>query len=134
MMIVVLGDEEGQINHTYLHLQAWMQRGSLDECCIILIKPTDELHSFSAKRGEDVFDSVCVVIRFVRPAILQVGGVERLASSFVIVEAIHSKLFKVEQMPGLFLDRPLVAVAPCQYFSWQRAREVFEPRGSSAQS
>src|SRR5207248_2367251 len=124
MMIVMLGDEESQINHTYLHLQTRMERGSLDECCIILIKSPDKLHSFSAKCGEDVFDGVCVVISFVRPAILQVGGVERVMSSFIIVKAIHSELFKVEQVSGLFLYRPLVAVASRQGFSWQRAREV----------
>lgn len=103
-MIIVLGDEERQIQNSDSYIKARMQRGSLHERFIVIIKSLNKRHSLLAKRREDILDRVRVMIRFVRLAILHVGGPERFASRFEIIEAAHSQRLKVEQMPGLFLN------------------------------
>src|SRR4051812_1679394 len=86
VMIVVLGDEEGQVNDTYLHLKARVPRGLLNERFVVLVQPADKLYSLPAKGGKDCLDCLRVVMRLVRPAIRHVGGAERLAPGLEIVE------------------------------------------------
>ena len=44
------------------------------------------------------------VIRFVRLLIRHVGGRERVAAGFELVEPLHPKVFEIEQMAGLLLN------------------------------
>jgi hypothetical protein len=116
-MIVVLGDEERQIQNTNPYIQARMQRHPLYKRFIVGVQPTDERHPLCAKSGEDILNGVRVMICFMRFAILHVGGSERFAPRLIVIEATHSQAFEVHQMSGLFLNRPLVAVAPRKDFS-----------------
>src|SRR6185503_19719268 len=72
------------------------------------------------------------MIRLVRLPIRQVGGYERLAPGFEIIQPLHPEFFQIEQMSSLFLNRPLVAVSPRQQFSRQSARQFFESRRRAA--
>ena len=118
-MIVVLGDEEHQIDNADIHFQSWMQGRSLHERFVVSVETPDELHSLVAKCGKNILNFIRVVICFVRLAILHVGGGERLTPSFKIIEAVHTQGFKVEQMPRLLLNRPLIAIAPRENLSRQ---------------
>lgn len=114
MMVVVLGDEENEVEHADLLLQTWMKRHLLDELFVVSVEAPDELHSFGAKGGEDIFDSLRIMIRLVRPAIFHVGGMQHLKPRFVIIKAIHSQRLKVEQMPCVLLNRPFIIIPPSQ--------------------
>jgi hypothetical protein len=115
-MIIVLGDEESQIQNTNPYIQARMQRHPLHRRFMVRIQSMDELHPRFAKSCEDILNGVRVMICVMRFAILHVGGSERFASGLEIIEATHSQILEVEQVSGLFLNRPLVAVAPREEF------------------
>src|SRR6266498_2959461 len=115
-MIIVLRDEESQIQNPNPYIQARMQRHPLHKRFIVGAQSTDELHPLFAKRGEYILNGVRVIICVMRFTILHVSGPERFAFSREIIEATHSQAFEVEQMPGLFLNRPLVTVAPDKHF------------------
>jgi hypothetical protein len=112
MMIVVLGDEEHQIDNAYSHVQSRMQRHPLHKRSSERSRRRTNAILSARKRSENILDGVRVVIRFVRLTILHVGSNERFAPGFEIVDAVHAQRFKVEQMSGLFLNRPFVAIAP----------------------
>ena len=133
-MIVVLGDEESQIDNSYLYLQPRMQSRSLHKRVVVGIKPVDERHSFPAKLGQDVFDGVRVVVSFVRLLIRHVGSGEWVAARFEIVKPAHAQRLEIEQMSGLLLNRPFVAIAPRQNFGGHGAHSIFQPCRRSAQA
>jgi hypothetical protein len=134
MMIVVLCDKEGQVNHADSYIQTRMQRHGLHQRFVVTFETPDELHTLFAKRSQDIFERVCVVIRRERLLIGHVGGGEGVAARFEIIEATDPQFLEVEQMPRLFLNRSFVAHAARQYFSRQTTRQIFESSGSSSDS
>jgi len=112
MMIVVFGDKEHVIDDAKLLIEARVRTRARNHCRIVTLKSRDESHSLFAEPSEDVLDRVAVMIGFVRFAICQVGRREPLASNFEIVQPFQPKVFQIEQMPSLFLNRPLSASRP----------------------
>ena len=56
MMIVVLGDEVGEVYDAHRQLQARVEGDARDEFSIKRIQTAHELATLVAKFGEDVFD------------------------------------------------------------------------------
>ena len=104
MMIVVLGDEEGQIDHANLLVQARMQSGPLYERFVVGIKTRYEIHPLFAKCSQNILERIRIVICFVRFPVCQVGGRQFVAPRFEIVEASYAQSLQVQQVTGLFLN------------------------------
>src|SRR5580658_7876154 len=75
-----------------------------------------------------------VVVRFVRLAIPQVGHGEHTAARDVILDARQPQRLEVQQMPRVFLRRPLSCNLVYQNFARPPAKRLFEARRSSAQT
>ena len=76
----------------------------------------------------------CVVIGFVRLAILQVSCRKMRSAFQEIAKTRVPQLFQIQQMAGLFLDSPFFAAARDEYVPRAIPKHFFQSRRSSAQS
>jgi len=133
-MVVVLRYEKEMIDKAHGLLQARMQKRVDDDGMFKRIEPIYELRSSGSKFSKDVLYLACIVIGFVRSAILQIGWRERRLAFHKIVDTRTPQFFQVKQMTGLFLDGPFLAVAGNQQIAWPVAKHFLETRRGSAQA
>src|SRR5579862_4120236 len=65
--------------------------------------------------------------------IRQVRGAQPFQAALIILKAPREKLIEIEQVSDIFLNRPLVAVAPRKQSRRHIPHSLFDPRGRTAQ-
>ena len=79
-------------------------------------------------------DPPIVVGGFVSFAVLEIGGVKCFSAAGVIVEALVPERFEVEEVAGVFLDRPFVIAAFGQDFAREAVDGGSEAVGGGAEA
>src|SRR4029434_1742911 len=116
MMVVMLSDEESQVQDAHVLLETGMRRRALNECLVEAVQPLDERQPRRPEGEQDVFDGTRVVICLVGFSGRKVRGSQSLAPGGEVIEPVHSQGLEVQQMTGVFLNRPVIAISPGQGF------------------
>ena len=98
----------------------------------------DSSRATSARRAtpefaQDFCRRPAVVLCLMRFLIQQVRGAQPFQAVLVIFEAPGEKLIEIEQVADIFLNRPLVAVAPRKQSRRHIPHSLFDPRRRAAQ-
>jgi hypothetical protein len=107
VMVVVLGDEETEVDDGHGLAQARVQRGARKLGGAHPREPFDDSGADGAEVSEDVGNRAVVMGGRVRFAVLKIGGMKLSGAGVIIIEALVPQRFKIEEMSGIFLDRPL---------------------------
>src|SRR5262249_17864423 len=103
MVIVMPAVKISQINYPHSLFQPGMPGALADKCLVIGLEAADEIRPRLAEFGQDVFQDIGVMTGLVRLLVAQVGGAQRVQSSFEIVQAAHGQRFQIPEMTGVFL-------------------------------
>jgi hypothetical protein len=134
VMVVVLGHEEAEIDDGHGLAQPRMQRRASE---LGRAHPRELLHDAAADGAEvreDVGDRTIVVSGVMGLAILEIGWVQLGSARVVIIEPLVPQRFEIEEMAGIFLDRPLALVLSRQHFWRQSADGAGEACGRTSQA
>ena len=127
MMFVVFGDEETEIDYGHRLLQPRMERPPRELRRTQARYPFCDRTTNAAELGEDVRDWTVIVPRFVRSAVFQIGGMQLRHALVIIIKPLFPKRFEIEEVSGVFLDRPFVILATRQRFARQSLDSSGEP-------
>src|SRR4051812_43032487 len=98
MVVVVLGGEEGHVDHPHRLLKAWMKGGQRDQVSIPSIEAGDEALTLAAEGLEEIVDRAFVVPGLVSPAVRHVRRAQHLGAGQEVVQSAVVELVEVEQM------------------------------------
>jgi hypothetical protein len=134
MMVIVVGDKDGQVDEPHRRPQARMKRRPLEDCRIRLSKERYELTAQIAKLREEIVQTTPIVIGFVSATVGQVGRLQLGLPCKDLPCPAQPKGFEVDEMTNVFLHRPPTPWNRGERRGWQRAGSLLEPRGGAAQS
>lgn len=127
-MVVVFGDEGGQIDEAHSHTQALVQRLSRENLRTHSGQQLHQVHSGLAKENQQVDDIPAIVIGVFRPSIRHVRRSQDLFASDHLLHPMGPESLHVGQMPHVLLDRPALT----RPFRQRRCRKapdaLLEPR------
>lgn len=135
MMIVVLSDEETEVDDGHRLAQARVQGGPREFGRSHAFEPLHDRGACVAELSENVIDGAFVVTRFVCLPVLEICGTQHLGARLEVIEPPIPQRLEVQQMPGVFLDRPLVRGGPArQEFGRESADRFSKAIGCAAQA
>lgn len=105
----MLGDKKGVVNYAHGLVQARMQRRTIEQLVVALFNGMHKMCARSTKIEQNSFEFVLVVICIVCLGVLQVGWTQRRRAKAKIQNTTVPQFFQVEQMSGVFLNRPFAA-------------------------
>ena len=101
------------------------------------IRPISKLEQARPRLPEPIYnfaERLGIMPGLMRLPVGEIGRGKFSMSSDKILNARHPKRFQVQQVPHMFLDRPLVSGLPDQQFALAIAQHLLQPRGSTLQS
>jgi len=134
MVVVVLGREEGHVDHPHRLLQTGMQGGEGDQPLLPGVEAGDEALALAAEGLEEIGERTLVVVRLVGPAVRQIRGAQHFGAGQEIVQPAVVQLVEIEQVADVLLDRPRVAVPAGQEGGGEVADLLLDPRRRPAQA
>lgn len=103
MMIIVVGDKDGQIDQPHGRPQARMERCLLEHCGIRCNKKLYELTAQIAKLSEEIVHATAIVIGFVRTTVSQLGGFQLGFTRKDLFSTPQPQRFEDDKMAHVFL-------------------------------
>src|SRR5688572_5761179 len=133
VVVVVLGDEVGQVYDAHLPAEPRVERRDGRLFFGHGFEPADERESRGAEGREQGFEPRVVVPGLLGLAVLHVGRAQHREPARVVFQTPLVQLVQVKKVPGLLLYRPRAAALRREPFAREPARQFFEPRGRAAQ-
>lgn len=133
-MVVVLRHEVEPIDHPHRSSQPGMKGRSAGVFLGELLEPLNDRCPFAAEFCKDIMHRVGVVERLECFPVGDIRAGQHFLFCLEIVEPGQVDIFKVEQVPGMFLDGPAFSHTGCARFWRKRFDDFLKPRGSAAKA
>ena len=133
-MVVVLGHEEHVIDDAHGLIEPGMSCPPNDQPFVVSFQARDERGACLPECAENVSDGRGGVIGVVRSAILEIRGRQPIGTALEVVEPGGPERLEIQEMPGVFLDRPMAGRTSRQRFRVEIMNPLLQSRRRPAES
>jgi len=133
-MVVMLGDEETEVDDGHGLAKAGVKRGAGEFGIVHSAEPFNDAVTDNFEVGQNIRDGAIVMAGFVGLAIFKVGGMQLGSARIVIIETLFPERLEIEEVAGVFLDRPFAVTASGKDFGRQSADRISQAFRSSPKS
>jgi hypothetical protein len=130
--VVVFRLKEDHVHQSHWDLKARVPGCTLEDLGLEPIETVNQTHPLFTKPAQNRFDSNLIVTGVISLAIGHVRRMQFGGSGEILIESLGDQRLEVEQVAGVFLNRPPLAFFTLQDFGRPASHAFLKPRWSAA--